>query len=86
MKNIINSLILSLFFISINVFSANEIEEEKTEEQSALDTKILSLNKDIDHLSNKQQKLNEAIERSRTIREVNVASSANDTYATIRLD
>jgi hypothetical protein len=75
-----------LFFISINVFSANEIEEEKTEEQSALDTKILSLNKDIDHLSNKQQKLNEAIERSRTIREVNVASSANDTYATIRLD
>lgn len=76
MKNIFNTLVLLLFFNSINVLSANEIKKEKIEEQNILGTKISLLNKEIDHLSNKQRKLNEAIEKSRTIQtDINLTAS-----------
>jgi hypothetical protein len=54
-----------LFFTSTSVLSANEIKKEKIEEQhNILETKTSLLNKEIDQLSNKQRKLNEAIEKS----------------------
>jgi len=75
LKIIINTLALSLLFISINVFSATEKKEEIGKHNTS-EAKISSLNKEIDHLSNKQQKLSEAIEKSRTIQtDINLTAS-----------
>jgi len=76
LKNIINTLVLSLFFISTNVFSANEIKEENIGVLSSLETKISLLNKGVNNLSNKQQKLSKAIDKSRAIQtDINLTAS-----------
>ncbi|NMR28071.1 hypothetical protein HH219_21575 [Pseudoalteromonas sp. NEC-BIFX-2020_015] len=85
MKNIINTLVLLLFFISLNVLSANEIKEEQMEEKieanNALKTKVSSLNRDVDLLSIKQQKLSDAIEKSRTVQtDINLTASSLVAY------
>jgi len=52
------------------------MKEEKSGEHNALNTKFFSLNKEIAHLSNKQQKLSEAIEQSRAIQtDINLTAS-----------